>query len=143
MPDLDALITEVATSTGIHIERDDPAVAFVILTELVLDQVTGRVLDSINRRLAVFELSMEKVDERAGKLLAQEVRNAAEQIRGELHADIDEAGLKAAHLVYKVHEAHSRPALIRWLSAGLASAVVLFLAGLWAGAHFLIHVTAR
>jgi hypothetical protein len=137
MYDPKRLVLEVAVRNGIRVEPGDPVFAFVTLSELVLDELARRVLDDVGTRLAAFEDSIDKADRRSGKLLAQEVRDAAAQIRAELHKDIDEAGLKAAHLVFKVHQAHSRPALIRWLCAGLVSAVGLFLAGLWVGAHCL------
>ena len=143
MRDRESLLAEVAATTGFQIGPEDPAIAFVVLSELVLDQVAGRILDGVSGKLTAFEESIQKVDQRAGKSLAQEVRKVAELIRAELHADIDEAGLKASHLVYKVHQAHSRPVLIRWLSVGVASAVGLMLIGLWLGAHFSSHAPLR
>jgi hypothetical protein len=135
MPNLQDLIDQVEATTGIPIEPDDPAIAFVKLSELVLDQVARRVVENINRRLAAFEVSMNNVDQLAGKELAQEVQCAAEKMRAALHQDIEKAGLRAAHLVYKVQEANTRPPLVRWFSAGLLAAIAIFLSGLWAGAH--------
>jgi hypothetical protein len=52
-----------------------------------------------------------------------------------MQKDIEEAGMKAAYLVYKVDQAHKRPAMIRWIGVGLLSAMVLvlfaFSAGIW------------
>jgi len=137
MNDIKRLIAEVSTSTGIRVEAGDPALAFVALTELVLEQVAHRLLDDVGVRLTAFESSMGRLDRRAGKVIAQEVAETAARMRVELQRDIDAAGLKAAHLVYQVDQAHKRPARIRWLAAGLVSAVVLFATGLWIGAHCL------
>ena len=42
-----------------------------------------------------------------------------------MQKDIEAAGMKAAYLVYKVDQAHKRPAMIRWIAVGLLSAMVL------------------
>jgi cytochrome c-type biogenesis protein CcmH/NrfG len=135
MDDVKRLIAEVTASTGIRVEAGDPVFAFVVLTELVLEQVSRRLLNDVTGRLTAFETSMERLERRAGKVIAQEVTETAARMRAELQKDIDGAGLKAAHLVYQVDQAHQRPAVIRWLAVGLVSAVVLVGSGLWIGAH--------
>ena len=72
---------------------------------------------------------------RAGSLLAQDVKEAGMQIRAELQKDIDAAGMEAAHLVYKVDQAHKRPAMIRWITVGLSLAVVLLVFGVYVGMY--------
>jgi len=78
---------------------------------------------------------MDKTERRAGRLLAQDVKEAGTQIRAELQKDIDAAGIKAAHLVYKVDQAHKRPAMIRWITIGLSLAVALLVFGFYAGIY--------
>jgi hypothetical protein len=63
------------------------------------------------------------------------VKEAGAQIRAELQKDIDAAGMKAAYLVYKVDQAHKRPALIRWITVGLSLAVVLLVFGFYVGRY--------
>jgi uncharacterized membrane protein len=69
--------------------------------------------------------------------LAQQVKEAAAEVRQELQRDIENARLKAADMVTQVHRAHKTSALVRWGAAGLICAVALFGAGLWIGAHWL------
>ena len=49
--------------------------------------------------------------------------------------DIEAAGMKAAYLVYKVDQAHKRPAMVRWIAVGLLSAIVLAGFAFYAGMY--------
>jgi hypothetical protein len=135
MYDVKQLIAAVRATNGIRVEPDDPIFALVTINELVLEQVARRVSDEITTRLVTFKEGMDKTERRAGKLLAEDVRNAAAQIRAEMQKDIEAAGMKAAHLVYKVDQAHKRPAMIRWIAVGLLSAMVLAVLAFYAGMY--------
>jgi hypothetical protein len=130
------LIAELARRYAIQINENDPAVAIVALNRIALEHAMDELGEAVGRRIAEFETSVLRVEQRAGKVLALEFSEAAARIRAELQTDIDAAGVKAAHLVYLVDQAHKRPALVRWLSAGLLSAALLFVAGLWIGVHY-------
>jgi type IV pilus biogenesis protein CpaD/CtpE len=130
---IETLIGELTRRYGIRLDSSDPAIAIVVLNRLVLESASEELTESIARRLAQFEASMQKVEQRAGKLLAHEVSVAAACVRAELQNDIDAAGVKAAHLVYMVDQAHKRPVIIRWLVAGLVSAIGLLGIGFYAG----------
>ena len=129
------LVGELARRYGIRLDSGDPAIAIVVLNRLVLENASEELTDSIARRLAQFEASVQKVEYRAGKLIAQEVSEAAACVRAILQNDIDAAGVKAAHLVYLVDRAHKRPVIIRWLAAGLVTAIGLLGLGFCAGMY--------
>jgi hypothetical protein len=131
------LIRELARRYSIRIDDNDPAVAIVALNQLVLEHAMDELGEAVGRRIAEFETSVLRVEHRAGNTLALELSEAATRLRAELRTDIDGAGFKAAHLVYLVDQAHKRPAVVRWLSAGLVSGAILFIAGVWIGAHCL------
>jgi hypothetical protein len=135
MYDVKQLIAAMRARNGIRVEEDDPIFALVTLNELVLEQIARRVSDEITTRLVAFNVGMDKTERRAGSLLAQDVKEAGAQIRAELQKDIDAAGMKAAYLVYKVDQAHKRPALIRWITVGLSLAVVLLVFGFYVGMY--------
>jgi hypothetical protein len=135
MYDVKQLIAAVRARNGIRVEPDDPVFALVTINELVLEQVARRVSDEIATRLVAFNEGMDKTERRAGSLLAQDVKEAGMQIRAALQKDIDAAGIKAAHLVYKVDQAHKRPAMIRWITVGLSLAVVLLVFGVYVGMY--------
>jgi len=137
--DKDRLISELARRYAVRMDDNDPAIAIVALNRLMLEHAIEEIFGAMARRIVEFETSVLKVEQRAGKLLALEVSEAAARIRAELRNDIDGAGIKAAHFVYLVDQAHKRPARVRWLSAGLVSAAALLLAGVWIGAHCFVH----
>jgi type IV pilus biogenesis protein CpaD/CtpE len=131
------LIGELARRHAIRIDDNDPAIAIVALNCLMLEHAVEELSESVAKRIGEFERSVLKVEQRAGKLLALELSEAAARIRAELRNDIDAAGVKAARLVYLVDQAHKRPARARWwLSVGLVAAVALFAAGIWIGTHW-------
>jgi hypothetical protein len=66
-------------------------------------------------------------------MLAGKVKEAAEKMREGLQSDIQQAGMRASEYVYRVNEAHCRPAIIRWVSVGLVAAVAIFASGVWLG----------
>ena len=133
------LIGELARRYAVRMDDNDPAIAIVALNRLMLEHAIAELSEAVARRMVEFETSVLKVEQRAGKLLALELAGAAARIRAELHNDIESAGIKAAHLVYLVDQAHKRPARVRWLSLGLVSASALLLAGVWIGAHCFVH----
>ena len=133
MENIKRLISEVAAQNGIRVEPDDPLFALVTINRIVLDEATQKVQDHIQARIAEFDASMQKAEVRAGKMLAQMVKDSAAQMRQGLQNDIRLAGLKACEFVHLVNEAHRRPALIRWSSVGLVAGVLLFGGGIWLG----------
>jgi hypothetical protein len=102
----------------------------------VLEEAAKRLTDEIRSGITQFNEGVQKTERRAGKVLAQEVREAAAELRRELQQDIESARLNAAAMVAQVDHAHRRSALLRWGAAGLISAVFLFASGLWIGAHY-------
>jgi len=141
MAELDTgrLIGELARRYAIRMDDNDPAIAIVVLNRLMLEHAMEELSEAVARRIAEFDASVLKVEHQAGRLLAQDMCEATARIRAELRNDIDGAGIKAAHLVYLVDQAHKRPARVRWLSVGLVSAVALLVAGIWIGVHCFAH----
>jgi len=133
MFDVKQLIGEVAAQNGIRLEPDDPLFALVTLNQIVLEQSMKEFQDELQQRIAEFHASMDAAERRAGKMLANKVKESAEAMRQGLQEDIHQAGLKAREIVHLVNEAHRRPALIRWSALGLVVGTLLFGAGVWLG----------
>jgi hypothetical protein len=131
--DLQRLVAEVAARHNLFFEPDDPAFALVTMNELIFDEAMERVHSEIRETIAGFNASYQKAEKRAGTVLAQEVKQSAEQMRQGLQNDIHIAGLKAREYVHLVNEAHRRPSLIRWSAAGLLAGAFLFGSGVWVG----------
>ena len=131
--DVQRLIAEVASRHDLLLKPDDPAIALVTMNELVLEESIDIIHDEVRETIAEFHASMQKVEKRAGTMLAQSVKEATVQMREGLQSDIHQAGLKAREFVHLVNEAHRRPALIRWSALGLFSGLLLFGSGVWVG----------
>jgi hypothetical protein len=130
------LIAEVAARDGIRVEPGDPAFALVTLNQLVLEDAAEQIRDHIRAGMADFTDAVHKTEARAGEVLAEQVKDAVAELRGELERDIEKARLEASEIVYAVHQAHTKAALTRWCATGVIAAAGLFMAGLWIGAQF-------
>ena len=81
--DLKRLAAEVTVQHGIRIDPDDPMMAVVTLNRLVFEEAVGQVLEKVQGAVRDFETATEKVQVRAGTVLAQEVRDAGVVMRQE------------------------------------------------------------
>ena len=131
--DIHRLIAEVAVRHKLLFKPDDAAFALVTMNQLILEDAIERVHEGIRETIAGFNASYQKAEKRAGSVLAQEVKQSAEQMRQGLQNDIHIAGLKAREYVHLVNEAHRRPSLIRWSAVGLVAGTFLFGGGVWLG----------
>ena len=133
MPDIKRMISEVAAENGIHVEPGDPLFALVTMNRMVLGESAKTYYDYNQTLIEEFMESMKRAEVRAGSMLAQMVKESAEKMREGLQGDIHIAGLKAREYVHLVNEAHTRPAIIRWVSVGLVAAAAIFASGVWFG----------
>jgi hypothetical protein len=137
MINVQRLIGEVAARNGIRVEPGDPAFALVTLNQLVLEDAIKQIGEHIQAGIVEFSDAVQKTENRAGRLLAEQVRSAAAELRCELQRDVDGARIEAKELVGEIQSIHTRGAMIRWGTAGLVAAATLFGAGLWIGAQYL------
>ena len=137
MIDVKRLAAEVSARHDMRVEPRDPAFALVTLNQLVFEEIARRLTEEVRSGIAEFSDAVQKTETRAGKILAQQVKEAAAELRRELQQDIENARLNAAQMITEVHRAHSHSALVRWGGAGLICGMGLFGAGLWIGAHYL------
>ena len=133
MIDQKRLIGEVAAKNGIRLEPNDPAFALVTLNEIVLQDTVAALTHEIRSSLHSFAESLAKTENRAGKVLAHDVKVAAAELRRELNSDIENASLKAHELVNKVSAVNSSPVTVKWLATGSLAALLLFLCGVIVG----------
>src|SRR5579884_2533321 len=134
MIDVKRLIAEVAARDGIRVEPGDPAFALVTLNRLVLEDAAEQIREHIRAGVAEFDDAVHKTEMRAGKMLAEEVKEATAELRRELEQDIEKARIEANQIVQAVHQAHTKAALVRWVVASVVAAAGILAAGLWIGA---------
>jgi hypothetical protein len=133
MLDKDRIIAEVAARNGIRIEIDDPLFAVMTVTQLALEDAASDLSERMRESISEFEANVRAVESRAGRVLAQQARNLGAELKQELRAETDAAGVKAREIVKRIDDAHERPNAIMWASIGLLCAVALFCSGVWFG----------
>ena len=130
--DLKRLAAEVSMQHGIRLDADDPMMAVVTLNRLVFEQAVAQVLDRVQSAVRDFETATEKVQVRAGGVLAQEVRECAATLREEIVKVVGRVDSSASKHPASTDSA-SPVARTVWLVAGLSLALVLFAFGVWLG----------
>jgi hypothetical protein len=132
-PDVDHLIAEIAKRHKIALGRNDAIFAAVTLNELVLERTVDRTMKAMQATLDKFDTSILKAENRAGEVLAQQVKDSVGALRQAIRADIGQATIDARELVRRVNEAHGQQSLRFWTGIALLCATLLCLAGFWLG----------
>ena len=73
----------MSARNGIRVEPGDPAFALVTLNQLVLEDAARQLTDEVRSGIAEFTVAVQKTETRAGKILAQQVKAAAAELRRE------------------------------------------------------------
>jgi hypothetical protein len=135
--DARALAAKVFERHGIGLNEDDPAFALVTLNELVLRKLMDELLPNAEQRftarLAEFEQTMRRVEQRASKVLAQQVRESADGLRRKIQEETAAARWGTAEMIDQIRRAYRIAILARWCAVGAVLAIVIFACGFWAG----------
>ena len=131
--DLKRLAAEVSVQHGIRIDADDPMMAVVTLNRLVFEQAVAQVLERVQTAVRDFETAADKVQVRAGGVLAQEVRDCGFAMRQEFEKACED--FRRGEQKYRSENGygHTRPAILRWLIPCFALALALFGVGICVG----------
>jgi hypothetical protein len=129
--DLKRLAAEVSVQHGIRIDPDDPMLAVVTLNRLVFEHAVAQVLERMQCSVHDFEAATEKVQVRAGAVLAQEVRECGVEFRQLCRQALEESSPASPEPRRSKHG----NVLPRWNPAlgVIAIALVLFAVGIWVG----------
>ena len=84
MIDIKRLVAEVAARDGIRVEPGDPAFALVTLNQLVLEDAVEQISEQIRAGMAEFAEAVHKTEARAGKVLAEQVKEVAAELRQDM-----------------------------------------------------------
>ena len=98
------LAAEVSVQHGIRVDPDDPIMAVATLNRLMLEHVMANAASLIGDATQEFNRATERVQIRAGSVVAQEVREAVASIRTEIQKDIESARLNARELIDELHQ---------------------------------------
>jgi hypothetical protein len=132
MLDTKRLIAEVAARNGIRIDPDDPAFALVTLVQLVLEESSRQISEDVRATMADFERSVQKVETRAGKLLAERVKEAAHDFTVQLQQTLEQSRPNAG----LAQESRRKQGAYRSIAIVGAVAIAVFIIGVWIGLHW-------
>jgi hypothetical protein len=122
---------------GITLGEDDPAFALVTLNELILRQLLGELLAQVDEHLraglAQFEVTMQRAEGHAGKVLARQVRDSAGTWQGALRAEISDARISMQQMAEETQRRYRTASFSRWWALGAVVAVLVFASWFWAG----------
>ena len=132
--DLKRLAAEVSAQHGIRIDPDDPMLAVVTLNRLVFEHAVAQVLERMQSSVQDFEAATEKVQIRAGAVLAQEVRNCGATIRQQFDQALEGSSRPGS----ATRTSKRGETLPEWYAAlgAITLALVLFAVGIWVGRTF-------
>lgn len=132
-PDVKGVIAEVAARHGIALRPDDPVFALVTVNQLVLEQTMAELIGQVQQMTNEFDRVAARVQTRAGSVLATEVRRAGLEVRQALRQDITSAGIRAHESEDEDQRTAARSIVYLYLSAGLITALALFVIGVLVG----------
>lgn len=131
-PDVKMLIGEVAARHGITLRSDDPAFALVTVNQLVLEQTMLDLIQRTQEMTAEFDRAGDRLQERAGRVLAGELRKAGAEIRIALKQDIA-AAMRSRQSAERRQQVASRSMVYCWLSLGMIGGLALLIIGILIG----------
>ena len=131
--DLKQLAAKISVEHGIRVDPDDPIMAVVTLNRLVLEQAANEIVEEVRSATREFEHAAERVQLRAGALVAQKVRDCVAVLRQEIVTDIGNASTRARKSTGDAGRADESHSVQRWVAIGLLSGAVLFGCGVWLG----------
>jgi len=131
--DTKKLTSEVAARHGLLIRDDDPAMALVTMSEIVLEQVLEQAEIRLQALLSEAETGQKKLQQEALGWVQDEIGHAGGALRVQLQRDMDAGRLQAKELVVQLSQIYARSAVRRWAAVGIASGLVLLLLGVGLG----------
>jgi hypothetical protein len=124
---------EVAARHGLLIREDDPAMALVTMSEIVLEQVLREAELRLRDVLSDAEKGQKRSQQETLVWVQEEMGRAGIAFRTQLQRDIDAGRLQARELVVQLSQVYSRSAVRRWVAVGIVSGLLLVLIGVGLG----------
>ena len=131
--DTKRLSGEVAARHGLLIREDDPAMALVTMSEIVLEQVLSDAELRVRGLLAEAEKGQKRSQQETLVWVQEEMGRAGSAFRVQVQRDIDAGRLQARELVVHLSQVYARSAVRRWLALGIVAGLLLVLVGVGLG----------
>lgn len=117
--DAKKLTAQVAARHGLLIREDDPAMALVTMSEIVLEQVLENAQVGLRGVLSEAEKGQKRSQQEAAVWVQEEIGRAGGALRAQLLRDIEAGRLQAKELVVQLAQRYSRSAVRRWIALGI------------------------
>lgn len=124
---------EVAARHGLLIREDDPAMALVTMSEIVLEQFLEKAEVRLRGLLSEAESGQKRSQQEALVWVQEEMERTGTALCVRLQRDINAGRLQAKELVVQLSQIYSRSAVRRWVAVGIVSGLVLLLLGVALG----------
>src|SRR5215469_1997988 len=124
--DAKKLTAQVAARHGLLIRGDDPAMALVTMSEMVLEQALENAQVGLRGILSEAEEGQKRSQQETAVWVQEEIGLAGNALRVQLLRDIDTGRLQAKEMVVQLGRLYSRSAVRRWVAVGIISGLVLF-----------------
>jgi hypothetical protein len=131
--DAKKLSGEVAARHGLLIREDDPAMALVTMSEIVLEHVLKEAEIGLRAVLSEAEKNQKRSQQETLVWVQEEMGRAGSALRAQLQRDIDAGRLQARELVVQLSQVYARSAVRRWVAVGIVSGLLLLLIGVSLG----------
>jgi hypothetical protein len=131
--DAKKLTAHVAARHGFLIREDDPAMALVTMSEMVLEEVLEKAEVGLRGILTEAEKGQKRSQQEAAVWVQEEIGRAGGALRAQLLRDIDAGRLQAKELVVQLAQPYSVSAVRRWVALGIVSGLILLLIGVGLG----------
>ena len=131
--DAKKLTAQVAARHGLLIREDDPAMALVTMSEIVLEQVLENAQVGLRGILLEAQKEQKRSQQDTAVWVQEEIGLAGSALRVQLLRDIDAGRLQAKELVVQLAQLYSGSAVRRWVALGIVSGLVLLLIGVGLG----------
>ena len=126
LEELKRLAAEVSAAHGIRLDVDDPMMAVITLNRLVLEQVLSNFVKALTEATRELGDAGERVQARAGVVIAEELKVQIELVRRALQVEIDPLRIPDQSPIQHRQR-------LPWITAGLLSALALLAAGVYLG----------
>ncbi len=124
---------EVAARHGLLIREDDPAMALVTMSEIVLEQVLSEAQLRLVGLLSEAEKGQKRSQQEMLVWVQEEMGRTGTALRVQVQRDIDAGRLQAKELVVQLSRVYSRSVVRRWVAVGIVSGLLLVLIGVGLG----------
>lgn len=133
MLETDKLIAEIAERYHIRVEPDDPIFVAVTLNRRVMEDTIREMLKVMVATLDRFDTSIHQAEDRAGRVLAEQVKESVHHLRQAIYADIGAASVRAEEIIRRIQRAHSQQSLRLWTGIALFCMTLLSAGSFWLG----------